>query len=62
MSAGLAGIDVCYFRLLACIDDADTGHAAMVFDIVIRYLKSLRKDTEGKGEYGWCLLPAGKCK
>ncbi|KAK8109074.1 hypothetical protein PG984_014875 [Apiospora sp. TS-2023a] len=52
MSAVLAGIDVCYFRLHACIDNADTGHAAMALDIVIRYLKSVRKAAEGKGEDG----------
>lgn len=46
------GIDACYFRLHACINDTDIGHAAMALDIVIRQLELVRKKAEGKGEDG----------
>ncbi|KAK8076152.1 hypothetical protein PG994_003424 [Apiospora phragmitis] len=46
------GIDSCYFRLHVCIDNADTGHAAMALDIVIRYLEVVREMAHGRGEEG----------
>ncbi|KAK7918470.1 hypothetical protein PG985_010344 [Apiospora marii] len=44
------GIGACYFRLHACIDNADTGHTAIALDIVVRYLEIIRKAAEGTGE------------
>ncbi|KAK7937655.1 uncharacterized protein PG986_014523 [Apiospora aurea] len=46
------GIDARYFRLHACIDNADTGHAAMALAIVVSYLEVVREMAGGRGEEG----------
>ncbi|KAK8022452.1 hypothetical protein PG993_013219 [Apiospora rasikravindrae] len=46
------GVDACYFRLHACIDNADTGHAAMALEIVVKYLQVVREMADGREEDG----------
>ena len=49
-----------YFELHICIDNADTGHAAMAMETVVNYIDTIER-TEGKeaAEFAWRRVQAG---